>query len=109
MIIQYIATIIIAFILIQLLLKFKEDKLAWLKILLWVIFWGAALFIVWFPEIIAEIAQISGVGRGVDVIIYISIIFLFYLLFNQNSKIDKLNEQITKLTREIAKNEAKKK
>ena len=108
MVIQYVATVIIAFILIQLLLKLRKDKLSLVKILIWTIFWGGALFVVWFPSIIAEIAQISGVGRGVDVIVYVSIIFLFYLIFNQNSKIDKLNEQITKLTREIAKNETKK-
>lgn len=108
MVIQYVATGIIALIIIQLLLKLRKDKLAWVKILIWAVFWGGALFVVWFPSVIAEMAQISGVGRGVDVIIYVSIIFLFYLTFNQNSKIDKLNEQITKLTREIAKNEAKK-
>lgn len=108
MVIQYVATVIIAFIIIQLLLKLRKDKLVWIKILIWTVFWGGALFIVWFPEIIAKIAQISGVGRGVDVIVYVSIIFLFYLIFSQNSKIDKLNRQITKLTREIAKNETKK-
>jgi hypothetical protein len=108
MVIQYAATVIIAIIILQLLLKLRKDRLVWLKILLWLIFWGSALFVVWFPSIIAEIAQVSGVGRGVDVIIYVSIIFLFYLTFNQNSKIDELNKQITKLTREIAKNEEKK-
>lgn len=78
------------------------------KTLVWTIFWSIALFLIWFPSVIAKIADVSGVGRGVDVIIYVSIIFLFYLTFNQNSKFDELNKQITKLTREIAKNEAKK-
>ncbi|MBP8689290.1 DUF2304 domain-containing protein [Patescibacteria group bacterium] len=107
MVIQYIATIIIALIILQLLSNLKKDKVTWSKTLIWIIFWGAGMFIVWFPKIIADIAQVSGVGRGVDVIIYVSIIFLFYLLSNQNSKIDELNKQITKLTREIAKNNAK--
>lgn len=108
MVIQYVATGIIAIIIIQLFLKLRKDKLSWLKILIWLLFWGSALFVVWFPKVIAELAQVSGVGRGVDVIIYVSIIFLFYLLFNQNSKIDELNKQITKITREIAKNETRK-
>lgn len=107
MIIQYVATIIIALIILQLISKFKKDRVSWPRTLIWILFWCVGIFVVWFPETIAKIAQVSGVGRGVDIIIYISIILLFYLLSNQNTKIDELNKQITKLTREIAKNNAK--
>lgn len=103
MVIQYVATIIIFLILLQLFSKFRKDKQSWLKVLLWIIFWGGSLFVVWFPAVIAKIAEVSGVGRGVDVILYVSVIFLFYLIFAQNTKIDDLNKQITKLTRELAK------
>ena len=107
MVIQYVATIIIALIILQLISKFKKDRVSWPRTLIWILFWCIGLFVVWFPVTIAKIAQVSGVGRGVDIIIYISIILLFYLLSNQNTKIDELNKQITKLTREIAKNNAK--
>ena len=107
MVIQYVATIIIALIVLQLISKFKKDRVSWPRTLIWILFWCIGLFVVWFPVTIAKIAQVSGVGRGVDIIIYISIILLFYLLSNQNTKIDELNKQITKLTREIAKNNAK--
>jgi hypothetical protein len=107
MVIQYVATIIIALIVLQLISKFKKDRVSWPRTLIWILFWCIGLFVVWFPVTIAKIAQVSGVGRGVDIIIYISIILLFYLLSNQNTKIEELNKQITKLTREIAKNNAK--
>jgi len=107
MVIQYVATIIIALIVLQLISKFKKDRVSWPRTLIWILFWCIGLFVVWFPVTIAKIAQVSGVGRGVDIIIYISIILLFYLLSNQNTKIDELNKQITKLTREIAKSNAK--
>ena len=107
MVIQYVATIIIALIVLQLLSKFKKDRVSWPRTLIWILFWCIGLFVVWSPGTIAKIAQVSGVGRGVDIIIYISVILLFYLLSNQNTKIDELNKQITKLTREIAKNNAK--
>jgi len=107
MVIQYVATIIIALIVLQLISKFKKDRVSWPRTLIWILFWCIGLFVVWFPVTIAKIAQVSGVGRGVDIIIYISIILLFYLLSNQNTKIEELNKQITKLTREIAKSNAK--
>ncbi len=109
MAIQYIATFIIALFMIQLFIKFYKDKVIFGKILVWMTFWGIALFVVWFPEIIWQIGQVSGVGRGVDVLIYLSIIFLFFFLFNQNTKIDNLNKQITKIVREVAKENAKEK
>jgi small membrane protein len=107
MLIQYVATAFILLIIIQLIIKLIKDRLAFLKISIWVFFWCLVLFFVWFPEFMLRIAELLGVGRGVDVLIYVSLIFLFYLVFNQNSKIDKLNKEITKLVRVIARNEEK--
>jgi hypothetical protein len=54
------------------------------------------------------VGKLFGVGRGIDVLVYLSIIFLFYYIFRQSEKINKLEKQITKLVREIAKENAKK-
>jgi small membrane protein len=103
MLIQYVATAFILLIIVQLITKLLKDRLIFFKISIWVFFWCLVLFFIWFPEYMWRIAMFLGVGRGVDVLIYVSLIFLFYLLFNQNSKIDKLNKEITKLVREISK------
>ena len=108
MVIQYVASVIIGVILVQLVTKIVKDKIAIVRSIFWVIFWLATLTLVWFPEILAKISNIFGVGRGVDILIYISIIFLFYIMLNQNTKIDKLENKITTLVREIAKNETRK-
>lgn len=107
MIIQYVATAIIILIIVQLVIKLFNDRLIFLKISIWIFFWCLVLFFIWFPNFMWRIADILDVGRGVDVLIYVSLIFLFYLVFNQNTKIDKLNKEITKLVREVAKNETK--
>lgn len=108
MIIQYVATAIIVLIIIQLAVKLFQDKIIALKIFIWVTFWSVVLILIWFPGFLGNLGEIFGVGRGVDVLIYISLIFLFYLVFKQNFKIDKLNKEITKLIRTIAKNEKQK-
>jgi hypothetical protein len=109
MIIQIVATIIILVVLGQLVFKIIKDKASVMKIILWVIFWGIALVIVWLPQnIFQEIGSIFGVGRGIDVLVYLSIIILFYANLRMNGKIDKLDKQITKLVREVAKSNAKK-
>ena len=104
MVIQIIATIIILIIFYQLIKKFIKDKSSLTKIIFWILFWGRSLIIIWLPkETIDNIGSIFGVGRGIDVLVYLSIILLFYSNFKQTEKIDKLEKEITKLVREIAK------
>ena len=104
MIIQIIATIIILIIFYQLVKKFIKDKASLTKIIFWVLFWGISLIIIWLPkETIDNIGSIFGVGRGIDVLVYLSIILLFYSNFKQTERIEKLEKEITKLVREIAK------
>ena len=108
MIIQYVATGIIAIIIIQQIVRFVKDRPTFFKTLVMTIFWSMVLVLIWFPGIMGWLGEITGVGRGVDVLIYLSIIFLFYYILRQNNKIDKLEKDITKLIREIAKENAKK-
>lgn len=104
MIIQYIATGIIVIVLIQFLIKVLKDRTQLFKLLFWGIFWGIALVFIWLPtNTIDKLGQLFGVGRGVDVLVYLSIIFLFYYIFRQSEKINKLEKEITKLVREISK------
>jgi len=104
MVIQIIATIIILIIFYQLVKKFIKDKASLTKMIFWVLFWGISLVIIWLPkETIDNIGSIFGVGRGIDVLVYLSIILLVYSNFKQTERIDKLEKEITKLVREIAK------
>ena len=108
MVIQIIATIIILSIFSQLIRKILKDKASLTKIIFWVLFWGISLVIIWLPkETIDNIGSIFGVGRGIDVLVYLSIILLFYSNFKQTESINKLEKEITKLVREIAIKNAK--
>lgn len=107
MVIQYVASVIISIILFRLFTKIIKDKIAITSSILWITFWGATLILLWFPNVLERISNIFGVGRGVDILIYLSIIFLFYIILNQNTKIDKLENKITTLVREVAKNGTK--
>ena len=104
MVIQYIATGIILFILVQLMIEVIRDRTKLFKLIFWCIFWGISLILVWLPtNTIDKLGEIVGVGRGIDVVVYLSIISLFYSSLRQTEKTDKLEKEITKLVREIAK------
>ena len=108
MVIQYIVTGIITVILIQLIVRVIKDRTQFFKLLFWGMFWGIALVFIWLPtNTIDKLGKLFGVGRGIDVLVYLSVVFLFYYIFRQNEKVGKLEKQITKLVRELAKQNAK--
>lgn len=68
----------------------------------WLIFWLGVGAVVALPWTTSLLAARLGVTRGVDLVVYVSVIALFYLVFRLTIKIEKLEGNITKLVREIA-------
>ena len=60
-----------------------------------------------YPSILALIGKIFGIPRGADVLVYLSIIFLFYFTLLLLAKSEKNREDITRLVREISLLESK--
>ncbi len=54
------------------------------------------------PEFTSYVAQFVGIGRGADVVIYLSIALLFYLIFRISIAIEETRREITELVRKIA-------
>jgi hypothetical protein len=68
----------------------------------WLVFWLGVGTVVALPWTTSLLATRLGVTRGVDLVVYISIIALFYLVFRLTIKIEKLENNITKLVCEVA-------
>ena len=75
----------------------------------WGFIWVIVIVIALFPSTLSGISGFVGIGRPIDLIVYMSIILMFYLLFRLYVKIDMQNKELTKLVREIAIRDAKKK
>lgn len=60
------------------------------------------LYLVWFPDNATWLAEIAGVSRGVDLILYNWVIINLIILLNLHLKLRAQMELITKLAREIA-------
>jgi hypothetical protein len=105
--IQLIIDLVVVFFLVNLLLKLKQDRINLGSFIFWLIFWLATLLIINWPQSSSYFARILGVGRGVDVIIYFSIIILFYFIFYFTLKLRKIEHEITQVVRKIAISEGK--
>jgi len=54
------------------------------------------------PQTASFLANLLGVGRGADLVIYLSILVLFYIVFRIFIRLDRLDREITKIVRELA-------
>ena len=63
---------------------------------------GAGLYLVWLPEHASLIAELVGIGRGVDVILYLWVIISLIVMLNLHLKLRAQMVLITALAREIA-------
>ncbi|MEM2138968.1 MAG: DUF2304 family protein [Candidatus Woesearchaeota archaeon] len=101
-IIQILAVIFFSFAASRAILRAKDKKITIIELFFWLSIWFGLIFIVFFPDYLSKIANFLGIGRGTDVLVYSSIVILFYLLFRLYVKLDELESEITKLVREIA-------
>ena len=60
------------------------------------------LYFVWFPAHATVLAEAVGIGRGVDLIIYVWVVISLLIVLNLHLKLRSQMELITGLAREIA-------
>lgn len=69
---------------------------------LWVLLWLAVGVVALIPELTSRLADLLGIGRGADVVVYSAIVVIIALLFRMSVRIEQLDRAITKVTRELA-------
>ncbi|RAP53489.1 MAG: hypothetical protein BZ138_00770 [Methanosphaera sp. rholeuAM270] len=82
--------------------QYKNDSFSNMVMVLWVLVWMAVMVIAVFPGITTAIANIFGIGRGLDSIYIISILFLFYIVFKLYNKMEKQKKRINELVSQMA-------
>jgi len=100
--IQIAGAVFALFALSRVLLQLKRRSMTLNEGLFWMFVWISVIVFLIFPEFFGYVADILGVGRGVDALMYISIVVLFYLIYRLYAKVDTLERQITYIVREIA-------
>jgi len=107
--IQIIVVLFALFAFSRALLRFKDRKISGKEFIAWTILWAAAIVVILLPGTTFFFANILGITRGADFVVYVSIILLFYLVFKLYVKIDSVERNVTNLVRELAIRKGKKK
>nr|WP_048152617.1 DUF2304 family protein [Palaeococcus ferrophilus] len=97
---QYIAFVIIIGLMLYVLGKYGKKEFDWRDFLFWESLLLVMLIIAAFPvKISMEIRNILGLGRGLDSLFLVAIGFAYILLFKLYLAVDRLEREITELTR----------
>ena len=67
----------------------------------------AAIIVILFPELLTWIANLIGVGRGTDLLLYGLTLVIIFQMFNSYNKDKQEERRFVKLVRRVAINEAR--
>lgn len=83
-------------------LRLRDREISVWEFMLWTLIWISVIVVTVFQDVLVAVSEIVGISRGTDLAVYVSIVALFYLLFRLYVRVDKQNQEMTRLVREIA-------
>lgn len=99
---QILMLVFILFAASRAVMQFRGGSIHFGAMLFWLSIWIVASIAIFFPEETTRLARLAGIGRGVDVVMYLSIALLFYLVFRLHVVMEDTRTSINKLVREIS-------
>ncbi|HBA36760.1 TPA: hypothetical protein DCZ15_02675 [Candidatus Falkowbacteria bacterium] len=105
---QIIALAIIFFFVLRLLSQKKKNQLSTNEFALWLTFWLlAATAIIFIRQIDRLVAWLGFSGTGINFLIYLAVLVLFYLVFRLRLTFAKMDRHLTDIARQITLNDKK--
>ena len=99
MAIKIILLIFILFVVVRTVFRFSKKEIRGRELLAWLVFWVLVGLAVALPQTTDLFAAKVGVSRGADLLVYISVLVLFYLVFKVLVKLEKIERQMTEVVR----------
>lgn len=100
--IQLLITLFALFAVVRTIRQFRAGRLSALWGAVWLLFWIVVVVLVFLPNTTQILADVLGVGRGADLVIYVALVALFYLQFKLFVKIESVEQEVSTLVRKIA-------
>lgn len=80
----------------------RETGQTWLKLLVRLIVWGGMALVAIYPELTTWLARIIGIVDNMNAVIMTGFLLVFLLIFKLLSAIEKIEQNISELTRKEA-------
>lgn len=99
LLIQIFLILFFLFALSRVVLRFKKGDLTIRGMFFWFVFWVLAGLVVIWPNSTFIVSRFVGITRGADLVIYVSLALLFFLIFKISIRQERMNKEITKIVR----------
>jgi hypothetical protein len=100
---QILAIIIIFFFISRLYFQKKKKQISANEFIFWFLFWiFSGMAIIFLKKIDSLVAYLGFSSSGINILLYIALLIVLYMLFKMRIKIEKQERNITKIIREIA-------
>lgn len=86
------------------LIRYLNEKNSLITVILWTVLWIFVILFSIFPHFSLAFAKLFGIARGLDFIIIVVFAVLFYTIFRLYNKLDKLEDDVNKIVKEVALN-----
>lgn len=100
--IQILAVALIILILVKTIADFEKKRIGGKVFVFWTVIWLAMIILAALPYVTGPLAKLMGVGRGIDVAVYFSILFIFFIVFKIISKLTKIEREISEIVQNLA-------
>lgn len=107
LLIQVFLVLFFIFAILRVVTRYRSGDLLIGGMLSWLVFWLLAIVVVVLPNSTFLVARFVGVTRGADLVVYSSLALLFFMIFKIMVRLERMNKDITKLTRKKALQEDK--
>ncbi len=97
--IKFLLLAVIALILTRMFFRFRSKDISSVQFYGWLAVWLLGITVIVFPNITTYLADKAGLGRGVDLVIYTSIILGYYLIFKLFVYLGRVEKELTALVR----------
>ena len=84
----------------------RETGQTWLKLLVRIIVWGGMIVVAAYPEATTFFAKLIGIVDNVNAVVMTGFLLIFLLIFKLLSAIEKIEQNVSELTRKEAINTA---
>ena len=84
------------------LIRYLTEKQSFSTTILWTVLWLFVILFSIFPDASGRFASLFDITRGLDFIIIVGFVVLLYVIFRLFNKLDKLQDDVNKIVKEIA-------
>ena len=100
---EYLALGVIFFFLFRLGLQLKRNHIPRGQFIFWLGFWlVGGVLVIYLKEIDLFVAQLGFSSSGIEILLYLAVVIIFYFIFRLRLKVERMENDLTILTRHIS-------